>query len=180
MGETVDVLLIVLICLGMWKTFEKLGEKGWKAIIPVYRDYVTFRLAGMSGLNVLWTAASMISAIVAMVTLISGGMLDSEALAGSSVVLVLAVIALGLVGFIQTIRSYGRISRRLGHSELFGLLFAFFPFVMWMVSAFSDDWYVRTKKKRHHPKKTRPAEDDEVNNEYVLSSQDYEDEDEDE
>lgn len=47
MGETVDVLLIVLICLGMWKTFEKLGEKGWKAIIPVYRDYVTFRLAGM-------------------------------------------------------------------------------------------------------------------------------------
>lgn len=178
MGETINVLLVVMICLGMWKTFEKLGEKGWKAVIPVYRDYVTFRLAGMSGLNVLWTAASIISAIVALVTLISGGMLDSEALTGSSVVLLLAVIILGLVGFIQTIRSYGRISRRLGHSELFGILFAFFPYVMWMVSAFSDNWHVRTKKKKHHRKKVRPAEEDEVNNEYVLSSKDYEDEDE--
>lgn len=176
MGETLDVLLIILICLGMWKTFEKLGEKGWKAVIPVYRDYVVFRLAGMSGLNVLWTVASMIAAIVALVTMVGGGVMNSEALVGSSVILLLAVIALGLVGFIQTVRSYGRISRRLGHSELFGILFAFFPFVMWMVSAFSDAWHVRTKKKKHHPKKVHHAEDDEISNEYVLSSKNYEDE----
>ena len=42
-GNTIGTILTILILVGKWKTFEKLGEKGWKGIIPVYSDYVIYR-----------------------------------------------------------------------------------------------------------------------------------------
>ena len=37
------VLWYVLCAIGKWKVFEKLGEPGWKAWIPLYSDYILFR-----------------------------------------------------------------------------------------------------------------------------------------
>lgn len=141
MGEqTISVLLIIMTCVGMWKTFEKLREEGWKAIIPIYRDYVTFRLADMSGLNILWPAASVIAAILAFASVFGGVMSGIDSITASGWLLFVATFIIGLIAIIQTIRSYGHISRTLGHSEFFGLLFVMFPYIMWMVSAFSDSW----------------------------------------
>ena len=33
-------IVIVLGIVGMWKIFEKAGEAGWKAIIPIYNTYI--------------------------------------------------------------------------------------------------------------------------------------------
>ena len=174
-GNTIGTILTILILVGKWKTFEKLGEKGWKGIIPVYSDYVIFRMAGMSGLNILWSVASVIIAAITVAMGIGAGINESTALMGWTIVMLLVAVIAALVGTVQTIRSYGHICRKLGHSELFALLFLFVPFVMWMVSAFSNDWRVRTKKKRHHPQKPRRNEDD-LDDGFVLSSQGYEDE----
>ncbi|MGZ3767577.1 MAG: signal peptidase I [Mucilaginibacter sp.] len=40
------VLFIVLPYAGLWKLFEKAGETGWKAIIPIYNAYVMIKLSG--------------------------------------------------------------------------------------------------------------------------------------
>jgi hypothetical protein len=32
--------LIVVVIAGMWKTFEKAGQPGWAAIVPIYNAYV--------------------------------------------------------------------------------------------------------------------------------------------
>jgi hypothetical protein len=39
------VLLLVWIA-GMWKVFEKAGEPGWAAIVPIYNVVVWLRIAG--------------------------------------------------------------------------------------------------------------------------------------
>lgn len=41
--------IIVLWIAGMWKTFEKAGQKGWLAIIPILNLYVLIKLAGREG-----------------------------------------------------------------------------------------------------------------------------------
>src|ERR1700744_3698770 len=37
-------VIIVLTIAGLWKIFEKAGEKGWKALIPVYNYYVWLKI----------------------------------------------------------------------------------------------------------------------------------------
>lgn len=43
------VIWTVLILVGWWKIFEKAGEAGWKAIIPIYNVYVLLRIVGRPG-----------------------------------------------------------------------------------------------------------------------------------
>lgn len=37
---------MIVIIAGFWKTFEKAGEKGWAAIIPIYNIYIILRIIG--------------------------------------------------------------------------------------------------------------------------------------
>lgn len=48
MGATLVALLIfgVLVVIGGWKVFEKAGEKGWKILIPIYGEYILFKIVG--------------------------------------------------------------------------------------------------------------------------------------
>lgn len=37
---------VILAIAGLWKTFVKGGEAGWKAIIPIYNIYILLRIVG--------------------------------------------------------------------------------------------------------------------------------------
>lgn len=43
---------IILAIVAMWKIFEKAGEAGWKAIIPIYNIYIMYKIAWMK--NWFW------------------------------------------------------------------------------------------------------------------------------
>ncbi len=43
------LVLILLVIVSMWKIFEKAGEEGWKAIIPIYNMYVLLKIVGKPG-----------------------------------------------------------------------------------------------------------------------------------
>lgn len=40
--------LAVVMIVAVWKIFTKAGEAGWQSIIPVWRDIVMFRVAGLN------------------------------------------------------------------------------------------------------------------------------------
>jgi signal peptidase I len=40
------ILLYLLPCIGLWKLFEKAGQPGWQAIVPIYNYYVMCKLSG--------------------------------------------------------------------------------------------------------------------------------------
>lgn len=44
----VVLIIAVLQIIGMWKTFTKAGEKGWKAIIPFYNIATLYKISGIS------------------------------------------------------------------------------------------------------------------------------------
>ena len=40
------LILTIIIHAGFWKVFQKAGEPGWAAIIPIYNLYVLVRISG--------------------------------------------------------------------------------------------------------------------------------------
>ncbi|HRQ41968.1 MAG TPA: DUF5684 domain-containing protein [Chloroflexota bacterium] len=57
---------IVLIIAGFWKTFEKAGQPGWAAIIPIYNLYVLCQIAGRPGWWVLLYFIPFVNIIVSL------------------------------------------------------------------------------------------------------------------
>jgi len=49
-GGSVELLVVILFTLvvaaGFWKTFEKAGQPGWAAIIPIYNFYILIKISG--------------------------------------------------------------------------------------------------------------------------------------
>jgi len=41
--------IAVILIAAMWKIFEKAGQEGWKAIIPLYNFYVLLKIVGKPG-----------------------------------------------------------------------------------------------------------------------------------
>ena len=51
------LLFAVFIIAAIWKTFEKAGQPGWAAIIPIYNIYIMTKIAGKPG---YWTLLCLI------------------------------------------------------------------------------------------------------------------------
>ena len=45
----IAIVWAVLAIVGWWMIFEKAGEAGWKAIIPIYNAWVMLRIVGQPG-----------------------------------------------------------------------------------------------------------------------------------
>ncbi|NUO64857.1 MAG: signal peptidase I [Gemmatimonadaceae bacterium] len=45
--------IVVLLVASMWRVFERAGQPGWMAIVPILNLYVLIKIAGKSGLLLL-------------------------------------------------------------------------------------------------------------------------------
>ena len=58
------IAIIIISSIGMWKCFEKAGEKGWKAIIPFYNSAILYKISGMNPNWVFVNIASWLMSII--------------------------------------------------------------------------------------------------------------------
>ncbi len=45
----IEIIWIILVIAGLWKTFVKADRPGWGAIIPFYNTYLMIKVAGRPG-----------------------------------------------------------------------------------------------------------------------------------
>jgi uncharacterized membrane protein YhaH (DUF805 family) len=62
--------IFVLIIAGIWKTFEKAGEPGWAAIIPIYNLYILIKIAGRPGWWIILYLVPIVSIVIAIMVCI--------------------------------------------------------------------------------------------------------------
>lgn len=62
---------VILMIAAMWKVFEKAGEPGWAAIVPIYNLYILLKIAGKPGWWVLLFLIPFVNIIVAIIALIA-------------------------------------------------------------------------------------------------------------
>lgn len=66
----VIVVIAIVQIVSMWKIFIKAGEKGWKAIIPIYNLITLYKISGVSPWLVLLYLLSVIPVVGWLVTFI--------------------------------------------------------------------------------------------------------------
>jgi Family of unknown function (DUF5684) len=58
------LLVVVFIIASIWKTFEKAGQPGWAAIIPIYNIYIMTKIAGKPGWWVLLCFIPLVNIVI--------------------------------------------------------------------------------------------------------------------
>ena len=58
---------VIVLIISMWKTFEKAGQPGWAAIIPIYNIYIMVKIAGKEGWWVLLFFIPLVSLIISII-----------------------------------------------------------------------------------------------------------------
>lgn len=59
----IGLTLIILTVIAQWNIFEKAGEPGWKALIPVYRTYILYKITWTTSIFWLQIILSLLSLI---------------------------------------------------------------------------------------------------------------------
>jgi hypothetical protein len=58
-----EIALIVLLIVAFWKFFEKAGQPGWAAIIPIYNAYILCKIGGKPGWWVILLCIPLVNVI---------------------------------------------------------------------------------------------------------------------
>ncbi|HAM16827.1 MAG TPA: hypothetical protein DCP91_13445 [Eggerthellaceae bacterium] len=134
----------VLLIIARWKIFTKAGEAGWKSIIPIYADYVQWRI-GWKKAGLFWAAIAL--AIVGCILPIIDGSLVVNARGalapGSSggflsiiaLVCIIAAIVLGMMATYKLFASYGK-------GVGWFILYIFFPHIMLLALGFGSSQHL--------------------------------------
>ena len=121
----------ILQIIANWCIFTKAGEAGWKSIIPVYGDYVSYRIAWQT--SYFWIALILSFAISIITQIIGpdGGNFLTTTL--------LALLRLG--SFVISVMYSVKLSRAFGHGIGFAIGLIFLQPSFLLILGFSGDRY---------------------------------------
>ncbi len=125
----VGLVFGILAIIALWKAFEKAGEGGWKAIIPIYNTYIQYKIAGMK--NWFWYTL-----IAAFVLWIIAGCLGEE----SSAAWILTWIS-SAFGAIVWIVALFKFARKYGWGVFASVLFVLFYPICILILGFGNYKY---------------------------------------
>lgn len=66
----VSLVLTAIALVSMWKLFEKAGEPGWAAIVPLYSLYVLFKITWGNGWKCLLMLIPLANIVIGIITTI--------------------------------------------------------------------------------------------------------------
>lgn len=125
----IGLVLAILTIIAWWKIFEKAGEAGWKALIPVYNVYIMYKIAGMKN----WFWYSLIAIVIALLLLYT--------LWGNwSVVLTISEILLAFAGIVAIVAVY-KLPRKFGWGVFTSILFVLFYPICILILGFGSSKY---------------------------------------
>lgn len=136
---TGDIVIWILSLIFLWKIFEKAGEKGWKAIIPVYSFYILFKIAWKT--SYFWLILAFLIAIICG-SVIAGLNPESTVQGGIGSTIVIG----SAVGFIIIyINLLSNICYSFNKSRLFMIGLLFLNIIFMGILAFDKSEYIGSK-----------------------------------
>ena len=139
------IIFYILLIIAGWKIFEKAGEKGWKAIIPIYNMYIMYKIVNMKS----WFWWSIIISICASLTYVLNGFnpyaMTSTQIANynfgaNPAVIIAIVITLVIDLYIMIVYAY-RTSKVFGHGIGYTIGLIFLPNIFWLILGFGKSKY---------------------------------------
>ena len=125
----------ILQIIANWRIFIKAGEDGWKSIIPIYGDYISYKIAWQPAYFWLTLILGIISSYL------QGTLEISESLTVYMLVILIKIIlvVISIMYSIKLARAFGR-----GTGFAIGLIFL--PQIFMLILGFGDDRYYGANK----------------------------------
>lgn len=131
----ISVAIFVLLVIAYWKMFTKAGEKGWKSIIPIYNEYVAFRLAWKGGTkNFL---IFLIAGLVAYVPSSAVGASGTDVTADMNPVLAIVILVAAIICLVWYIRFLVKQAHAYNKGVGCAILTLLFPNIMTLYYGFA-------------------------------------------
>ena len=100
-------LVIALICLtmigvviaGLWKVYEKAGEPGWTALVPIYNAIVLLRIVGMRVWWILPLLIPYVGIVVSVIVLIKLARAFGKGGGFATGLILLGIVFIPILGF---------------------------------------------------------------------------------
>ena len=134
------LVFYILVVIAFWKIFKKMGEPGWKAIIPFYNVYIIYKRCWKT--SMFWV--TIIIALGAGILISAGGVTLTETGYDTS-----HITALGYVGaVVEFIAAVMGIMceyfmyKSFGHGVGWLILSIFFPNIIALVLGFGSSQYI--------------------------------------
>ena len=140
------LIFYIFTVIAAWKIFEKAGERGWKALIPIYNFYIMFKIVNMKG----WFWFVLIVSIIASIIVSATGapniyiVNETEIQAynfGANPAAVVALIIEGVVTVWASIMFDWRLSKVFGHGAGYFIGLLFLPNIFWLILGFDKSKY---------------------------------------
>lgn len=143
--------------VAMWKVFQKMGEPGWKGIIPFYNMYVLFDrlwkkkkfwlMIGLyAGAFVLDILLTIVSVFMSVSLVQARGETSVWVMVILAILLFLAVIGLCVAVIVIEYKLMCRLSQSFGRGKGFGVGLTFLSPIFFAILAFSKSKYLGPNK----------------------------------
>ena len=83
----------ILTIIAAWRIIEKAGDKGWKALIPIYNVYILFKVAGCPVWFWPYFGAAVVSSIVTSIPAVATDLALGTPNPGIIILLIVCVVA---------------------------------------------------------------------------------------
>ncbi len=127
------VVVYILTVVAMWKIFSKAGEKGWKAIIPIYNNYVLYKIAWEP--KFFWISFGLSLIYSFILRMESAGVLTS-----------LIMFAIGIAMIYLMAKLCGRLAKSFGRGTGFAVGLFFLPTIFQLILAFGSAEYTKVEE----------------------------------
>ena len=125
----------ILQIIANWRIFIKAGEDGWKSIIPIYGDYISYKIA--------WQPAYFwLTFILGIVSSYLQGTLET----GESLTVYMLVILIKIILVVISIMYSIKLARAFGRGTGFAIGLIFLPPIFMLILGFGDDRYYGADK----------------------------------
>ncbi len=149
---TIGIIFFVLYVIASWKIFQKAGEPGWKALIPIYNVYIMFKIVNMKSWF-WWLIAMSICCNIMIAVDIPGiyNMNQSQLDAidwGQHPMTIIATIISIVVTIWANITYSWRTSKVFGHGVGYFIGLWLLPNIFWLILGFDKSKYDKKALKK--------------------------------
>ncbi|MBQ2258854.1 MAG: hypothetical protein II339_01185 [Spirochaetales bacterium] len=124
---TISFFMWVINSISRFLIFKKAGEKGWKALIPVYNSYTLYKLVWNT--KMFWFA-------------LGSSLLWELLRIGESMVFEFLALPFGIVFVVIYIKAAYKFSLAFGHKKGFAVGYFFFTALFSLITALGNSTYV--------------------------------------
>ncbi len=142
----IGIGLLILRIVGYWKLFEKAGQPGWKALIPLYAEYTLYGIGWKKSIFWLTLGISLGAALLSGLTgTVSAVLMELSMGYGAGIVVWVLGILLSLAGgaavMALEIVFAVKLSRAFGHGGGFAVGLILLPSIFYLILGLGKSQY---------------------------------------